>query len=153
MVPIRVRFSPGFLQEQDFPGRNLIRADHGGKTGFPLSKLLQRGARSTAEHSSQDWEPAGAASAENSLGEELLRSSRSTLEQIPPREILLLEEIPGQSAHGLAPLLKSSLWKIKIKRNPLNFKSIQWNHLQAFPIPWDYPFKAKIAFFVLQNWL
>jgi hypothetical protein len=28
-------------------------------------------------------------------GEELLRSSRSTLEQIPPREILLLEEIPG----------------------------------------------------------
>jgi hypothetical protein len=27
--------------------------------------------------------------------EELLQSSRSTLEQIPPREILLLEEIPG----------------------------------------------------------
>jgi hypothetical protein len=26
--------------------------------------------------------------------EELLQSSRSTLEQIPPREILLLEEIP-----------------------------------------------------------
>jgi hypothetical protein len=31
--------------------------------------------------------------------------------------------------------------KINIKRNPLNFKSIQWNHLQAFPIWWDYPFK------------
>jgi hypothetical protein len=31
-----------------------------------------------------------------------------------------------------------------IKRNPLNFKSIQWNHLQAFPISWDYPFKAYI---------
>jgi hypothetical protein len=29
------------------------------------------------------------------LGEELLQSSRSTLEQIPPREILLREEIPG----------------------------------------------------------
>jgi hypothetical protein len=28
-------------------------------------------------------------------GEELLRSSRSTLEQIPLWEILLLEEIPG----------------------------------------------------------
>jgi hypothetical protein len=28
MAPIRVRFSPGFLQEQDFPGSNLIRADH-----------------------------------------------------------------------------------------------------------------------------
>jgi hypothetical protein len=24
--------------------------------------------------------------------------------------------------------------KINLKRNPLNFKSIQWNHLQAFPI-------------------
>jgi hypothetical protein len=34
---------------------------------------------------------------------------RHTLEQIPLREILLLEEIPGQSAHGLAPVLKSSL--------------------------------------------
>jgi hypothetical protein len=31
--------------------------------------------------------------------------------------------------------------KINIKRNPLNFKSIQWNHLQAFPISWYYPFK------------
>jgi hypothetical protein len=30
--------------------------------------------------------------------------------------------------------------KLNIKRNPLNFKSIQWNHLQAFPIWWDYPF-------------
>jgi hypothetical protein len=28
-------------------------------------------------------------------GEELLRSSRSTLEQIHPQKILLLEEIPG----------------------------------------------------------
>jgi hypothetical protein len=27
-------------------------------------------------------------------------------------------------------------------RNPLNFKSIQWNHLQAFPISWDYPFNS-----------
>jgi hypothetical protein len=30
--------------------------------------------------------------------------------------------------------------KINIQRNPLNFKSILWNHLQAFPIWWDYPF-------------
>jgi hypothetical protein len=34
---------------------------------------------------------------------------RHTLEQIPLREILRLEEIPGKSAHGLAPFLKSSL--------------------------------------------
>jgi hypothetical protein len=34
MAPIRVRFSPGFLQEQDFSGSNLIRADHVGKKPF-----------------------------------------------------------------------------------------------------------------------
>jgi hypothetical protein len=28
MAPKHVRFSPRFLQEQDFPGSNLIRADH-----------------------------------------------------------------------------------------------------------------------------
>jgi hypothetical protein len=67
MAPIRVRFSPGFLQEQDFPGSNLIRTDHvGKKTGFLQSKLLQRGTRSTPEHSSPDCKPAGAASKENS---------------------------------------------------------------------------------------
>jgi hypothetical protein len=63
MAPIRVRFSPGFLQKQDFLGRNLIRADHlGKKPGF-------RGANCSSvvpEHSSPDCEPARAASAENS---------------------------------------------------------------------------------------
>jgi hypothetical protein len=34
---------------------------------------------------------------------------RHTLEQIPLCEILLLEEIPGKSEHGLAPFLKYSL--------------------------------------------
>jgi hypothetical protein len=34
---------------------------------------------------------------------------RHTLEQIALWEILLLEEIPGKSAHGLAPFFKSSL--------------------------------------------
>jgi hypothetical protein len=34
---------------------------------------------------------------------------RHTLEQFPLRDILLLEEILGKSAHGLAPFLKSSL--------------------------------------------
>jgi hypothetical protein len=42
-------------------------------------------------------------------GEELLRGSKSTLEQIPPGATLLLEEIPGKKAHGLAPFLKSAL--------------------------------------------
>jgi hypothetical protein len=39
MVPIRVRFSPGFLQEQDFLGRNLIRADHVGKNWFFVEQI------------------------------------------------------------------------------------------------------------------
>jgi hypothetical protein len=34
---------------------------------------------------------------------------RNTLEPIPLREILLLEEIPGKSAQGLEPFLKISL--------------------------------------------
>jgi hypothetical protein len=34
MVPSRVRFSPGFLQEQDFPESNLITADNVGKNRF-----------------------------------------------------------------------------------------------------------------------
>jgi hypothetical protein len=37
MAPIRVRFSPVLLQEQDFPEINLITTDHldEKKTGFP----------------------------------------------------------------------------------------------------------------------
>jgi hypothetical protein len=35
--------------------------------------------------------------------------------------------------------------KINLKQNPLNFKYIQWNHLQAFPIWWDYPFKETLC--------
>jgi hypothetical protein len=65
-----VRFSPGFFQEQDFPGSNLIRADHVGKNRFFAEQIAHP-------------------------REELFRSSRSPLEQIPPWEILLLEEISG----------------------------------------------------------
>jgi hypothetical protein len=96
IAPIRVRFSPGFLQEQDFPGSNLIRADHVGK------KTVFRGANcsSVALEVLRSTPPWTANPLEQPLrkirpGEELLRSFRSTLEQIPPREILLLEEIPG----------------------------------------------------------
>jgi hypothetical protein len=35
--------------------------------------------------------------------------------------------------------------KINVKRNPLKFKSIQWNYLQAFPIWWDYPFNRMVG--------
>jgi hypothetical protein len=66
MAPIHVRFSPGFLQEQNSRGAISSELTTWGKTGFSRSKLLQRRARSTPEHSSPDCEPAGAASAENS---------------------------------------------------------------------------------------
>jgi hypothetical protein len=66
-----------------------------GKNRFLLSKLLQRGSRTTPEHSSPDCELHGAASAEKALRREapLEFYSRSTLEQISHWEIMLLEEI------------------------------------------------------------
>jgi hypothetical protein len=96
MALICVRFSPGFLQEQDFPGSNLIRADHvGEKTvfrGANCSSVALEVRRNTPLRTANlleqpPWKIRP--------GEELLWSSRSTLEQIPPQEILLLEEIPG----------------------------------------------------------
>jgi hypothetical protein len=56
---------------------------------------------------------------------------RTTLVQIPPREILLLEEIPGLKRTRIGATFKTCIvkttfkLKINIKRNPLNFKSIQ----------------------------
>jgi hypothetical protein len=77
MAPIRVCFSPGFLQEQDFTGSNLIRADHVGKKpvfrGANCSSMALEVRRSTPlrtgiplEQSPWKIRP----------GEELLRSSR-----------------------------------------------------------------------------
>jgi hypothetical protein len=83
MAPIRVRFSPGFLLEQDLPGSNLIRADHVLQRGVRRSTPLR--SASPLEQPPQKIHP----------GEELLRSSRSTLEQIPPQESRLLVEILG----------------------------------------------------------
>jgi hypothetical protein len=97
MAPIRVRFSPGFLQEQDFPGSNLIRADTQGEKnpvfrGAKCSSVALEVRRSTPLRTANPLEQPPW---KIRPGEELLRSSRSMLEQIPPREILVLEEIPG----------------------------------------------------------
>jgi hypothetical protein len=43
MAASRVRFSPGFLQEQDFQGAISSQLTVWGKTSFLQSKLLQRG--------------------------------------------------------------------------------------------------------------
>jgi hypothetical protein len=93
MAPIRVRFSQGFLQEQDFPGSNLIRADHvvkkpvlrGSSVGLEVRRSTPLRTANPLEQPPRKICP----------GEELLRSSRSTLEHSPPQEILLQEEIPG----------------------------------------------------------
>jgi hypothetical protein len=82
-----------FLQEQDFTGSNLIRTDHVGKKpvlrGSSVALEVRRSTPLlTANH-------AGAASARNAPRRGAPPGSRSTLEQIPVREILLLEEIPG----------------------------------------------------------
>jgi hypothetical protein len=104
VAPIPVRFSPGFPPGAGFPGeQSHEELTTWVKTGF---SRLQRGARITPEHSSLDCQPAGAASVEKAP---VFRGARSTLEQISLREILLLEEIPGKSAHGLVPFLKSAL--------------------------------------------
>jgi hypothetical protein len=82
-----------FLQEQDFTGSNLIRTDHVGKTG---SSRLQRGARSTPEHSSPDCEHAGAASVEKAP---VFRGSSVALEARKSKFLSVrscsMEEIPG----------------------------------------------------------
>jgi hypothetical protein len=92
MAPIRVCFSPGFLQEQDFLGSNLIRADHMRKKpvfrGENFSRVALEELRSTPLRTLNLLE-------QPRPREELLQSSRSRLEPIPPREILLLEEIKG----------------------------------------------------------
>jgi hypothetical protein len=95
MAPIRVRFSQGFLQEQDFLESNLIRADHVGKKtvfrGTNCSSVALEVRRSTPLRTVNLLEQPPK---KICPGEELLQSSRSTLEQIPPQESLLLEEIP-----------------------------------------------------------
>jgi hypothetical protein len=108
MVPIHVRFSPGFPPGAGFPERNLLL--HASRT---LEELLSRGEF-----------PAKASLAWFAVRRGVLqRISSATLEprrtgfsphvvssdEIAPREILLLEEIPGLRAHGLAPLLKRAL--------------------------------------------
>jgi hypothetical protein len=68
MAPSRLQYNPGFLQEQDFPGSNLIIADHVGNKPFfrraNCSSMVLELCRS-----SPLWtlNSAGAASAEKAL--------------------------------------------------------------------------------------
>jgi hypothetical protein len=92
-----------FLQEQDYPGEHI----------FPKFSEAPAEMRTTLEQphfTSADLFKAGlprGAIFQGFLG--ALTVIRHTLRQIALWEILLLEEIPGKSAHGLAPFLKSAL--------------------------------------------
>jgi hypothetical protein len=70
---------------------------------FPR-RLLQRGSQSGEESS-------GILLAPRWSREEPVFPHVVSSDEIAPHEILLLEEIPGYSAHGLAPLLKRALYK------------------------------------------
>jgi hypothetical protein len=82
-----------FLQEQDFLGRNLLQ--HASRTPEELlsvvhfpRRLLQRGSQSGEECS-------GVLLAPRWSHEELVFPHVVSSDEIAPREILLLEEIPG----------------------------------------------------------
>jgi hypothetical protein len=93
----------GLLQEQDYPGehvfcefseapaemRTMLEQPH-----FTYADLFREGLLGGAIFRGFFGAPA---------------VIRHTLEQIALWKILLLEEIPGKSAHGLAPFLKSTL--------------------------------------------
>jgi hypothetical protein len=100
-----------FSQEQDFLESNLITADHMvGKPVFSLEMHISAEKRTPLELSSPDselqWSCLTVPPRKWRSGEELLRSSRTTLEQFALRKILLLREIQGWSAPGRIPFKK-----------------------------------------------
>jgi hypothetical protein len=91
-----------FLQEQDYPGEHVFRE-------FSEAPAEIRTTLEQPHFTYADFFRAGipgGAFVRGFLGAPAV--IRHTLEQIPLREILLLEEIPGKSAHGLASFLESS---------------------------------------------
>jgi hypothetical protein len=86
-----------FLQEQDYPGEHVFREFSEAPAEI----------RTTLEQPHFTYTDLGGAIFRGFLGAPAV--IRHTLEQIALQEILLLEEIPGKSAHGLAPFLESAL--------------------------------------------
>jgi hypothetical protein len=127
-----VRFSPRFLQDSDFPGSNLNTADHIGKNRVFAEQIAPawfwNSARAVLSRIRTLLEQPAR---KRCTVEELLWSSRSTLETIPLREILLLREILKSTQLG-AIFEKFSVkvtctLKVTLIRNNLNF-TIQPNH-------------------------
>jgi hypothetical protein len=101
MAPTRVH--QDFLQEQDYPREHVFREFSGAPAGM----------RTTLEQSHFTYADLfraglpGGVFFRGFVG--ALAVIRHTLEQIPLREILLQDKIPGYSTHGLPPFFKSSL--------------------------------------------
>jgi hypothetical protein len=92
-----------FLQEQDYPGEHVFRE-------FSEAPAEMRTTLEQPHFTYTDLFRAGLPGRTifwGFVGAPVV--IRLTLEQIALREILLLEEIPGKSAHCLAPFLKSAL--------------------------------------------
>jgi hypothetical protein len=92
-----------FLQEQGYPGEHVFHEFS--EAPAEMRTLLEQPHFTYADLCRAGLP--GGASFQGFLGAPAV--IRHTLEQIALREILLLEEIPGKSAHGLAPFLKSAL--------------------------------------------
>jgi hypothetical protein len=91
MALSRVHYSPGFPPGAGFFGEQSHHSRPREENPVLAEQTFQRGSRTPPEHSSLDSELRW----KRRSGEELLQSSRSTLKQIPLREILLLKEILG----------------------------------------------------------
>jgi hypothetical protein len=94
-----------FLQEEDYPGEHVFRE-------FSEAPAEMRTTLEQPHFTYADLFRVGlpgGAFFRGFLGTPAVIGHTLQLQQIPLREILLLEEIPGKSAHGLAPFLKSAL--------------------------------------------
>jgi hypothetical protein len=92
-----------FLQEQDYPGEHVFREFS--EAPAEMRTMLEQPHftytdifKARLPEGAIFWRFLGAPAV-----------IRHTLEHIALREILLLEEIPGKSAHGVTPFLKSAL--------------------------------------------
>jgi hypothetical protein len=120
LAQIRVRYSPGFLQEQDFPGRNLLQ--RASRTPEELLSWANFPRRMLQRVRSPERSHAGAiCSAKNRFFPHVVRS-----DEIDPRETLLLEECWAKAHtdwwHFKKVFFYENELKIKKKPNPENFK-------------------------------
>jgi hypothetical protein len=102
MISVWVRCSPGFLRGEGFSGEQ----SHHNWPVTKWGKMVFRGANCASMVLELRWNSLTLSQRKWCSGEELLQSSRTTLEQFALRKTWLLREIQGWSAHGGTPFLK-----------------------------------------------